>query len=336
MISDKLRSFMHNGSLCLRQANGDEGHLGELTGMLAAVLSSALGGSSIGATRYLAGVADPLAIGSFRFGIGVLLLAPLATLGGGRWPERRDWLGVAGLGLLFFALFPLLFNASLIYTTAARGALALSTLPLLTMAVGAALGVEALTWRKTIGVTIAMLGVAFALVSGFGQAPPGAWRGDLLMVAAALCMALYGVWSKPFIRRSGPIPFTIVAMGVGAACLIALGCARGSFAAVAAFGAPQWSAALYLGALGGALTFFLWAFALKHTTPTRVGISITVNPIVASLVGALLLHEQLSLNLAAGIVAVFIGIALATRPDPVVARRFAGPRDKAQSSARAC
>jgi drug/metabolite transporter (DMT)-like permease len=292
--------------------------LGELTGMLAAVLSSAFGGSSIGATRYLAGAADPLAIGSFRFGIGVLLLAPLATLGGGRWPERRDWLGVAGLGLLFFALFPLLFNASLIYTTAARGALALSTLPLLTMAVGAALGVEALTWRKTIGVLIAMLGVAFALVSGFGAAPPGAWRGDLFMVAAALCMALYGVWSKPFIRRSGPIPFTIVAMGVGAACLIAIAWARGSFAAVASFGAPQWSAALYLGTFGGALTFFLWAFALKHTTPTRVGISVCVNPIVASLVGAFLLGEPLRLSLGAGIVAVFIGIALASRPDSVV------------------
>ncbi|MBV8796601.1 MAG: DMT family transporter [Hyphomicrobiales bacterium] len=277
--------------------------------------ASALGGSSIGATRYLAGAVDPLAIGSFRFGLGVLLLAPLATLGGGRWPERRDWPGIAGLGLLFFALFPLLFNASLIYTTAARGALALSTLPLLTMAVGAALGVEALTWGKTIGVLIAMAGVAFALLSGFGQAPPGAWRGDLLMVAAALCMALYGVWSRPFIRRSGPIPFTAVAMGVGAACLIALGLARGSFAAVAAFGAAQWTAALYLGALGGALTFFLWAFALKHTTPTRVAISVTVNPVVASLVGAFLLREPLSLNLAAGIVAVFVSIALATRPD---------------------
>ncbi len=290
--------------------------MGELTGMLAAVLSSALGGSSIGATRYLAGAVDPLAIGSFRFGVGVLMLAPLAALGGRRWPERRDWLQIAGLGLLFFALFPLLFNASLIYTTAARGALALSTLPLLTMAVGAALGVEALTWRKTIGVMIAMLGVAFALVSGFGQAPPGAWRGDLLMVAAAFCMALYGVWSKPFIRRSGPIPFTVIAMGVGAACLIVLGYARGSFAVVPTLGFSQWAAALYLGVLGGALTFFLWAFALKHTTPTRVAISVSVNPVVASLVGALLLHEPFRLSLVAGIVAVFLGIALATRPDP--------------------
>jgi drug/metabolite transporter (DMT)-like permease len=296
----------------------DEGRsLGDITGILAAVFSSALGGSSIGATRYLAGILDPLAIGAFRFGLGVLLLAPFATLGGGRWPERRDCPGVAGLGLLFFGLFPLLFNASLIYTTAARGALALSTLPLLTLVVGSALGVEALTWRKTAGVLIAMLGVAFALLSGIGQAPPGAWRGDLLMVAAALCMALYSVWSKPFIRRSGPIPFTVGAMGVGAACLIALAWGRGSFASVAPFGMSQWVAALYLGALGGALTFFLWAFALKHTTPTRVAISVAVNPIVASLVGAFLLHEPLRLSLVAGIVTVFLGIALATRPDSV-------------------
>ena len=80
---------------------------------------------------------DPLAIGSFRFGIGFVLLLPVALLQGGRWPARRDWPAVAGLGMLFFAVFPLLFNASLIFTTAARGALALSTLPLLTMVVGA-------------------------------------------------------------------------------------------------------------------------------------------------------------------------------------------------------
>jgi drug/metabolite transporter (DMT)-like permease len=51
---------------------------------------------------------------------------------------------------------------------------------------------------------------------------------------------------------------------------------------------------------------------------TRVGISVCVNPIVASLVGASLLGEPLRLSLGAGIVAVFIGIALASRPDSVV------------------
>jgi drug/metabolite transporter (DMT)-like permease len=286
--------------------------MGESWGILAAVLSSGLGGTSIGATRYLVSAIDPLAIGSFRFGIGFLLLLPVALWRGTRWPARRDWPGVAGLGVLYFALFPILFNASLIFTTAARGALALSTLPLLTMVVGAALGSEALTVRKSLGVLIAMLGVAIALLSGLASAPPSAWRGDLLMVGAALCMALYSIWSKPFITRSGPIPFTTMSMGVGAGCLIVISCWRGSFIPVAAFETPQWLAATYLGAFGSALTFYLWAFALERTTPTRVAISVTVNPITASLVGAVLLHEPLRWNLVVGIVAVFVGIWIAT------------------------
>jgi drug/metabolite transporter (DMT)-like permease len=291
--------------------------------VLAAVLSSGLGGTSIGATRYLVNAIDPLAIGSFRFGIGFLLLLPVGLLQSGRWPPRRDWLGITGLGVLYFALFPILFNASLIFTTAARGALALSTLPLLTMVVGAALGSEALTLRKSIGVVVATLGVALALLSGLAAAPPGAWRGDLLMVAAALCMALYSIWSKPFIARSGPIPFTTVSMGVGALSLVLVSYWRGSFAPVADFEAPQWLAAVYLGAFGAALTFYLWAFALERTTPTRVAISVTVNPITASLVGAMLLDEPLRWNLVAGIVAVFAGIWIATtagrRPAPATA-----------------
>jgi drug/metabolite transporter (DMT)-like permease len=294
---------------------------GEIWGVLAAMASSGVGGTSIGATRYLVHAIDPLAIGSFRFGIGFLFLLPLALLKGGARPARRDWAGVVGLGVLYFALFPILFNASLIFTTAARAALALSTLPLLTMLVGAAFGSEALTARKAGGVLIAMGGVAVALLSGLASAPQGAWRGDLLMVAASLCMALYSIWSKPFIRRSGPIPFTATAMGVGAVCLILISLGRGSFAPVAAFGRAQWGAAFYLGAFGAALTFYLWAFALERATPTRVAISVTVNPITASLVGAMLLDEPLSWNLVAGIAAVFAGIWIATTADRVQAAR---------------
>src|SRR5262249_7735092 len=87
---------------------------------------------------------------------------------------------------------------------------------------------------------------------------------------------------------------------------------RGSFAPVSTFGLPQWGAAFYLGAFGAALTFYLWAFALERTTPTRVAISVTVNPVTASLVGAVLLHDPLSWNLAGGILPVLIGIWTAT------------------------
>jgi drug/metabolite transporter (DMT)-like permease len=125
-------------------------------------------------------------------------------------------------------------------------------------------------------------------------------------------MALYSIWSKPFIRRSGPIPFTTLGMEVGTAVLVVLSKLRGSLAPVESFGPPQRLAVLYLGAFGSALTFYLWSFALERTTPTRVVITVTVNPPVASLVGATLLGEPLRWNLLAGSVTVFIGIWIAT------------------------
>ncbi len=286
--------------------------MAELAGVLAAILSSGLGGSSVAATRYLAATVDPQTIGAFRFGGGALLLLPVALLQGRRWPARGDWLGVVALGLLFFGAFPILFNASLAYTTAARGALALSTLPLLTMAAGALLRVEPLTVRKTLGVLLSMAGVAIALVTGLSDAPPGAWRGDLLMVAAALCMALYSVWSKPFIQRSDPIAFTAMGMAVGAAGLLLTSAIGNGFAVVATFDAGHWLAVGFLTLFGSALTFFLWAFALGRTTPTRVAISVTVNPIIAAILGATLLGEPLRWNLMAGLVTVALGIWIAT------------------------
>lgn len=279
-------------------------------GVAAALASSTLGGTSVVATRYLMGALDPATLGVFRFGIGCVLLLPVVLALRAPWPPRRDWPTVVLLGLLFFAAFPFLFNAALAHTTAARGALALSTQPLLTLAVGAALGAERLTPRKAAGVLLAMAGVALALGAGLAGAPPGAWRGDLLMVGAAGCGTLYSVWSRPFVRRSSPLSFTAVGMAAGACGLAALALATGP-AALPALDPAGWAAVLYLGVVGGALTFFLWVFALGRTTPTRVAISVTVNPVVAALLGILVLAEPPGWPLLAGLAAVAAGIALA-------------------------
>ena len=164
-----------------------------MSGVLAAVLSTALGGTAIVATRFLGGAADPITIGVLRFGGGAVLLLPLAFLKGEQWPSRRDWPAGIGLALLFFVLFPVLFNAALIYTTAARGALALSTTPLITMLIAALLRIEPLTARKSLGLVLAMGGVVTALAASLPVSPPGAWRGDAMMLAGAACMALYTV-----------------------------------------------------------------------------------------------------------------------------------------------
>jgi len=229
-----------------------------------------------------------------------------------RWPDRRDWLHVAVLGLCFFALFFIMYNVAIGYTTAARASLALATLPLHTMVVGALLGVEPLTVRKTIGVSVAVFGALAALASGLAAAPPGAWRGELIMTAAVFCMAFYNVLSRPFIARSSALGFLTVGMGTGAAALILLGAATGSIMVLKNFGTGQWIAGLYLGIGGGAAAFILWVMALARASPTRVANTMTVNPIAAALLATQLVGEPITPNLAAGLVAVFSGIWIAT------------------------
>src|SRR5262245_63568805 len=219
-----------------------EHHVTEWIGVAIALVSSCLGGTAAAITRYLAGNTDPVTLAILRWGIGFLCVLPAAILLRAKWPERRDWPAVAALGFAFFAVFFVLYNIALSYTTAARASLALATLPLSTMVVGAVLRVEALTFRKTIGVCIAVLGVAAALASGLASAPQGAWRGELIMLAAGLCMAFYNVLSRPFIRRSSALGFLAVGMGTGAAALILVGTALGSLGVLCRLAAPRWRA----------------------------------------------------------------------------------------------
>jgi drug/metabolite transporter (DMT)-like permease len=287
-------------------------HSFERIGVLAAVASSALGGVAGGATRFVIGATDPVTLGVFRFGTGFLLLLPIALVLRSRWPNGKDWIAVVLLGVLFFFAFSVLFNLAYSFTTAARGALALSTMPIMTMLVGAALGVEPLTRRKVAGVFIAFSGVTVALVSGLGTAPDAAWRGELVMLGTVFCMSLFNVWSRPFIARSDPLTFITAGMGAAALCLVVWAFLIDGFSVVKDFAAPQWVAVAYLGVLGSALIFFLWAFALGRTSPTKAAVTITVNPVLAAAVGALAIGEPIGINLVVGLVAVFAGIWIAT------------------------
>src|SRR3954469_21992665 len=268
--------------------------MGEGLGVLLALASSVLGGTAAATTRYLVGDADAVTLAILRWGIGIACVLPCALILRVKMPPPRDMLPVAALGLCFFGLFFVLYNIAVSYTTAARASLALSTLPLQTMIVGALLGIEPLTRRKTAGVCIAVLGVFAALVSGLSDAPPEAWRGELIMTGAVLCMSFYNVWSRPFIQRSSALGFLTVGMGAGAAALVAVGLCTGSIAALSQFSTPQWIAGLYLGIAGGALAFILWVLALERASPTRVANTMTVNPIAAGLLDTQLGGEPIT------------------------------------------
>ncbi len=286
--------------------------MSERAGILAAIVSSALGGTAVAMTRYLNGTVDAVTLAAFRFGIAFVLVLPLAVASHSTWPQGRDWFGVAALGVLFFGIFFVIYNAALRYTTAAHGSLALSTLPLVTMLVAALFGRETLTTRKTTGVLITITGVAMALGTGLAAAPVGAWRGDLLMSGGTLCVALYTVWSRPFMARSSRLGFLAAGMGFGSTASSLVAWHSGGFAATHSLSLVQWLAVLLIGVFGGAVAFYLWVYALERTTPTRVANTMTVNPITASLIAALVIGETIGVSLIVGMVAVFVGIWIAS------------------------
>ena len=286
--------------------------MGEAAGVVIAILSSSLGGTAAAVTRYLVGNADAVTLAILRWGIGFLCVLPVALALRVRWPPRQDWPAVAALGACYFGLFFVLYNIAMSYTTAARASLALSTLPLQTMLVAALFGIEPLTARKSTGVAVAMLGVLAALASGLPAAPAGAWRGELIMTGAVLCMAFYNVWSRPFIARASALGYLTVGMGAGAAVLLLIGTLTGRVAVLASFSTTHWIAGVYLGVGGGALAFILWVLALHKASPTRVANTMTVNPIAAGLLAAMLVGEPITVHLMVGLIAVFAGIWIAT------------------------
>ena len=284
-----------------------------MNGVVAAVLSSALGGSAAALTRYVIFATDPVTLAAYRFGIGFALILPIAILTRSKFPKGKDGIWTALLGVLFFCVFFVFYNVAMSLTTAARGSLALSCLPLTTMLVAVSFHKETFTCRKILGVCIAIGGVGLALWAGLADAPPGAWRGDLIMAGATVCMALYNVWSRPLMQRSSMLGFLALGMGFGAAASLSFAIGSGGLVyTFSSFDTGQWIAAISIGVFGGALAFYLWVYALERTTPTRVANTMTVNPIAASLLATALIGEPLGWNLLLGIGGVACGIWLAS------------------------
>ncbi|MEN3379870.1 MAG: hypothetical protein V7604_5225 [Hyphomicrobiales bacterium] len=292
--------------------------MSERIGIVVAILSSTLGGTVAAMTRFVIAGIDPLALGALRFGGAFLVLLPIVFTSRQPWPKGRDWLAVALLGGVYFCVYQVLYNVAFVYTTAAHGSMVGATLGFMTMLVAALFGVERLTARKTTGVMVATTGVAVALATGLADAPEGAWRGDLIMLAGIFCWACYNIWSRRFIARSSPLTFLTGGMGFGAAFLLAIAYLRGGFAALAGLDPGQWTALVYLAAVGTPAALYLWVFALPRATPTRVASTMAMHPVSASILAAIIIDEPIGLNLLLGVVAILTGIWIAASGPRVV------------------
>ncbi|MDA0784739.1 MAG: DMT family transporter [Proteobacteria bacterium] len=282
-----------------------------LLAAIAAVVAPFAAGTTLGVIRFVAADIDPLTITILRLGIGAAVLLPLALVFARGWPRGRDFWIVIGFGLLMFGVSQWLVSASLAYTSAARGGILASTVPFLTLAFAAAVRAEQLTWLKSLGVGVATLGVAFALWQD-ASAIPGGWRGDLLMFAASFVLSIYNVATRQVIRRYPPLIFVVCNLLSGALFLGIVGTITGTVGAesLANIAASQNGilAVLYIGVVGSAFTYFLWLWALRHTSPTRVAIGLTMNPVGALVAAAIILDETITLGVWVGLACIAGGI----------------------------
>jgi drug/metabolite transporter (DMT)-like permease len=150
------------------------------------------------------------------------------------------------------------------------------------------------------------------MLTDLSRAPVGAWKGDTMMIAAMLSMSVYTIYSRPLMARSSALGYACAGMAAGATLNATIASANNGWTFLETMGTSQWAAALFLGAVPGALGFFLWVYAVQRTTPTRTAATITISPISAGALAALLMSEPFGIGLMVGAVAVAAGIWIAS------------------------
>ncbi|MBL8697700.1 MAG: DMT family transporter [Alphaproteobacteria bacterium] len=274
---------------------------------MAAALGSAVGGTAAVAARILAPEAGAATVGLLRYlGLLVLLLAGAAVFRL-RMPRiaRADWPAIFAMGLLQFGLFGWFFSAGFTYVSAARGTIVMATMPIQTLLISALVGRERFTLLKLVGTLVGVAGVLVALWGDEVAAGPSAWKGDLCLFAAGFVTALNSVLVGPYLRRYSVYSVSLLATTVGCVLLGIVFIATGAQVEVVNLSRQGWLAILYFAAVPTLLGFITWSWALARVAPTRVTVTVVLNPIAAALAAAWMLGEPLGVR-------VIVGVALVT------------------------
>lgn len=270
-------------------------------------------GAAMVATRFVVGQTDPASLAMLRYIVGFLcLLPPLLLAGQSMRFERKDVAPIALLGIIQFGALIALLNYGLQFIPAARAALIFACFPLLTMVIAAALGRERFGLAKTAGVLLTILGVGVALGEKAlaRSGAESAWLGEAAVLASTFCGALCSVLYRPYVQKYQTLPVSAFAMLASVVFLAFLAFGEGFFTTPLRFTAAGWGAVLFIGFSSG-IGYFLWLWALGHASPTRVTAFLSLSPITAALLGALLLGEPITAGALAGLALVALGLWVA-------------------------
>ena len=283
------------------------GALGPLLVAGAAALWGTIGIAAKSAFRY--GI-PPADVALWRAGgaFAVLLAATLLWRRPALRVRRADLVWFGAYGLIGVALFMTVYLTAIRLSTVAAAAMLLYTAPAWVTLLARLVFAEPLGPQKIAAVLLTMLGSAL-VVRAYA---PAALRLNLPGVAAGLAAgatyAAYSIFGKHALRRYDPTTTVLYALGFGTFFLL-LVLRRGP-----ALPTPDaLPVVLYLVLVPTFLAYLLYTEGLRRMEAGRASILATVEPVVAALLGFLLLGEWLEGWQWVGGALVLAGVALIQR-----------------------
>ena len=281
----------------------------------AAIVAASIAGLTVIFTSILMQSVDPLLAATLRYCVASLSVLPFLIWNWSavRRMSRRDFIAICGLGVLFYFLFPYLFNQSLELTTAARGSLIMSLLPMMALSIGVAFKVETLNLFKVLGCGLAIIGVGLSVYDGLALGAVGAdaLTGDLIMIAAVSVAASFTVFSKRYFQKYGPWAVSYLAICAGFLVPLPVTATVIDFSALAALTSLELTLLFLLGTLGVPIQFGLFSWSLNQLGPSRGAMYIVLMPITATILAVIALNETLTTLFVVGLALIVGAIILA-------------------------
>ena len=255
----------------------------------------------------------PVEVAAARMRLAALLLCLLLLFrdSKGFRLRLRDVPLFLGLGLGSILCLTLCYFTAIAIMPLSTAAILLYTSPIWVMLLSVLLFHEKLSAPKLLALALAFGGCV--LVSGLGGEPLSP-RALLIGLGAGLAYGLYSILGAIALRRYAPLPvstFSLIFAGLGSCFLVSP--ARIVSRLGAAGGAPVFGLLLLMALVTVVVPFLSYTLGLRTVEPSRAAIYATVEPVVATLLGALFFRESLSLASGLGIALVLAAVVILNR-----------------------
>jgi drug/metabolite transporter (DMT)-like permease len=166
--------------------------------------------------------------------------------------------------------------------------------------------------RQLAGILVGAAGMALLVwPDGRAVAAPSA-SGIAAVLIAGFAWAAGSLYARYSPHHPNALMAAAQQMIVGALALVIIGLARGEAGAAAAFSAPSVLAFLYLTVFGSLVAYSAFGWLITVSTPARLSTTAFVNPVVAVILGWLLLDERLTSRALGGATLIVCAVVLMT------------------------